>query len=1497
MLRFVSLSLCSLGLSALLAGCSAAESPVDAGSIQQAIILDPTPTGTALAVPLFQGGDPHFANLTVPADAPTKGMWSATQAWPLNGLHSVLLPNGKVLTYGTPTGDAATQDGRYYDVWDPSRGFAAASHQSSYNAAQANSFCSSSAFLANGTLMVSGGNSPLDSTEYQASSGATATSAYKLADERWYGTLITLADGRPLMLGGSTPYGALRAYQDPGAAVNAGTVSMTPEVYTPGVGWQSLFGAYSREAFGPDFHRYWYPRSWVSPTTGEVFGISSETMWFLNPTGDGTVRVAGAFKTGVDATSKPNIGPTSSAVMFAPGRILQVGGNGYHDGHATPSSALATVVDITSDPPVVTETAPMSFARQWPSSTVLPDGRVVVTGGTRFGNNGAADAVYDAELWNPSTGTWQLGAKAAQVRVYHSAAILLPNGTVLSTGGGAPGPVNNLNAELYYPPYLFRAAGAGAELAPRPLLTGINALQFSYGSIIELDSAEAANVSKVVLIGASEVTHSFNTSQRYVPLDFTRSGDRLTAVLPTSAYQAPPGYYVVYVVDAAGVPSPGVLVAVGADTAPPPVATKLPRGANVKLNSVNMVGYSLATDAAGLATLKQLTASSTAADEASAQFVVRDGLADSNCVSLESAANAGQFLRHQAYRLKIGSNDNSALFKADATFCPEAGLSGTGISFRSKNFPANALRHRTLDVWIDPVPAPVDATFAGDASFTVSLPLPTLPQVAAPPILVGSTAQYAPNVAISGAQYSWTFGDGAASAVSTSPATSHAFTATGSYLVTLKVQLADGRSLTKTLLQAVYPPLAAGAPRASSGMALEPRGTGKPRLWVVNPDNDSVSAFDTANNAKVAEITVGAAPRSVAVAPNGKIWVVNRDAASLSIIDPTTLAVTSTVALPRASAPYGLVFTPSGSAGLLALSGTGVLAKLDPVSGAQTAGLSLGSDVRQLAVSADSARLLVSRFVTPPATGEGTASLQTATAKGQVFSVAPGSLTAQQTFSLLFSTKVDGEAQARGVPNYLGAPAISPDGKSAWVPSKQDNIARGTLRDGQNIDFQDTVRAISSRIDLTTLAEDSASRIDHDNAGMTTSLVYHPTGSYLFAALESSRQVAVLSAFTRAELFRVDVGRAPQALAMAPTGTELYVSNFMDRSVTVVDLSPLVTYGESRAQVVTTLKTVTTEKLSAAVLNGKQLFYDAKDPRLARDAYMSCATCHEDGRHDGRTWDLTGLGEGLRNTVSLRGRAGAQSLLHWSGNFDEVQDFEGQIRTLAQGTGLMSDAQFNTGTRNQPLGNPKAGVSTDLDALAAYVKSLAAATPSPFRNADGSLTTAAVAGRSVFGSSGCPSCHNGSTFADEGVNTLRNIGTIKASSGKRLGATLTGIDTPSLRDIWATGPYLHDGSAASISAAISAHNTTTLTAANLANLAAFIQQLDPREPGFTPPSGLTSCATENATCTLPAGKVAVVYYGASSKFFSKQGVTGSIACNNASFGDPISGTKKACSYR
>jgi YVTN family beta-propeller protein len=1088
--------------------------------------------------------------------------------------------------------------------------------------------------------------------------------------------------------------------------------------------------------------------------------------------------------------------------------------------------------------------------------------------------------------------------------VYHSATLLLPNGTVLSTGGGAPGPVNNQNAEVYYPPYLFRSVGGVAQLAPRPVATGINALQFAHGAALQLEMADSTPMARLALVANGSVTHSFNNSQRFIELPFTQAGDRLSATLPASGAIAPPGSYQLVVLDAAGVPSRAVIIGIGnsGNTAPP---QGLPKGQPLQLQNVAVPTGTLATDTAGLAVLKTLGGSPTAADLASARFIARDGLADAACVSLELASTPGRWLRHAGYRLQLGTNDNSALFAADATFCPENGASTGSVRLRSKNYPTHLLRQRNGEIWIDP--QLTDAAYLADASWVAvpvgsGTPLPTLGPVAAAPALVAGTVSYSPGLDAAGLSFSWDFGDGVVTPFAAASATSHAYAQTGVYAVTLTVRNAAGLTTSRSFAQAVYAAPAAGAARSSSPLLLEPRSGAAARLWVVNGDNDTVSVFDSATRAKLAEVAVGAAPRSVARAPGGRIWVVNREAATLSLIDPATLAVAATVALPRASQPWGLVFAADGRAAWVALEATGQVLELDPTTGATRATLAAGATPRHLAVSPDSARLLVSRFITPPLPGEGTATVSTTVGgvpvggEVRVFNTATRALTA--TVVLRHSDRTDTEIQGSGIPNYLGAAAISPDGRTAWVPGKQDNVRRGTRRNGLALDFQNSVRAISSRIDLATLAELPDARVDHDNASLAGGAAYDPTGAYLFVALETARQVAVVDAARGRSLFRIEVGLAPQGLQVSADGRTLYVHNALQRSVSVVDLTGLMTQGTLAAAATATLNPVGTEKLSATVLRGKQLFHDARDPRLARDAYLSCAACHSEAGHDGRTWDFSNFGEGLRNTTSLRGRAGlGHGLLHWSGNFDEVQDFEGQIRAFAGGTGLMTDAQFNTGTRRQPLGDPTAGVSADLDALAAYLGSLTQMPASAARTATGALSSAASAGLTVFRAQGCASCHGGTSFATQG-SIRADVGTVKAASGQRLGGTLINLDVPTLRDVAGTGPWLHDGSATTLPAAIGAHRGVSLGATDLANLAAYLAEIGSEEATATVnlPSGTTSCASQGGTCTLPAGTPARVFYGAGSTWAVRAGVVGSLACNVATFGDPAPGVTKACRY-
>jgi len=719
--------------------------------------------------------------------------------------------------------------------------------------------------------------------------------------------------------------------------------------------------------------------------------------------------------------------------------------------------------------------------------------------------------------------------------------------------------------------------------------------------------------------------------------------------------------------------------------------------------------------------------------------------------------------------------------------------------------------------------APATAAF----TWTINNSLVVLPPQAPPAASGGSVSFTASSTGGANPRYKWNFGDGTPETAYSSIATvSHTFPGPGRYLITLTATDDTGVVVATSFFQAIHAPLTTNKPAMSTSIVWQDVITGNDRVWVVNPDTDSVSVFDAVTRAKLAETSTGIAPRSIAIAPDGRVWVTNAESATLTILNGGTFAVAATVPLPRGSRPYGIAFDPSGSASYVALEGSGQLLKLNPSTGAQIASLNVGQHARHVSVSADGTRVYVSRFITPPVPGEGTAAPDTTGRGGEVLVVTAATLALERTILLQHSEAADSPTAARGLPNYLGAAAISPDGLSAWVPSKQDNIKRGTLRNGVGLNHDQSLRAIASRINLVTQTEDHAGRVDFDNAGMPSATVYDPWGIYVFVALESSRAVAVVDAWSQEVITRFDVGRAPQGLALAPDGRTLFVQNFMDRTVSVHDVSGLIQGGSAQPLTLATLSAVSTEKLSATVLRGKQLFYDAADARLALQEYISCAACHNDGGQDGRVWDFTGFGEGLRNTITLRGH-GSQGALHWTGNFDEVHDFEGQIRGFAGGTGLMTDAQFNTGTRSQPLGDPKAGVSSDLDALAAYITSLSSESNSPHRNSDGSLTADAVSGERVFRQQNCAACHSGTGFTNSALNVLRDIGTIKQpTSGKRLNQTLTGLDVPTLRGIWASAPYLHDGSATTLAAAVTAHQGVTLTAADLNNLVAYLQQLD-----------------------------------------------------------------------
>jgi len=673
-------------------------------------------------------------------------------------------------------------------------------------------------------------------------------------------------------------------------------------------------------------------------------------------------------------------------------------------------------------------------------------------------------------------------------------------------------------------------------------------------------------------------------------------------------------------------------------------------------------------------------------------------------------------------------------------------------------------------------------------------------------------------------RYAWAFGDGTESTTD-SASVSYAWSAPGRYSVVLSVEDSVGRSGCSAV-QIVRNPPAALAPTASSTIAVAGG-----RVFNVNPDNDTLTAIDPEALRKLWEVGVGAHPRSLAVAPDGTLWVANQDDATIAVVRPEDGHIEQVIELPPASQPFGIAFAPDGSAAYVALQARRELLALSPA-GQRLGVVALPGKPRGVAVTPDSARVLVTRFVSGPEVGE-------------VWVVA-ADLSSVRSIELHYDDGPDSEESGRGVPNYLTSVRISPDGLRAVVPSKKDNTARGLYRDGQELTFESRVRTIVSQLDLAGERELAALRIDLNDRDMAQTAAFSPLGDIFFAATQGTNTIEVIDTYRGALVTSIVAkqfeeidgigprvnGLAPQGLAIDAAGRRLFVHNFLSRSVSVYDIEALVLGLRSSAPILKEISTVATESLERRAFLGKRLFYNASDPRMSRDGYLSCASCHLDGGSDGQVWDFTQVGEGLRNTIDLVGKAGmTHGNVHWTANFDEIQDFENDIRTQFSGRGFMRDTFFVQ--TQDPLGAAKVRRSVDLDNLALFVATLDRLPNSPWRNPDGSLTTAGERGRAVFVERACWMCHAGAHFTD---GLRHDVGTIGPSSGLGIGLPLvgTGIETPTLKNLWDTDPYLHDGSAATLADALAtaAHvGATPLNAADAADLIDYLLQIDERESG------------------------------------------------------------------
>lgn len=639
---------------------------------------------------------------------------------------------------------------------------------------------------------------------------------------------------------------------------------------------------------------------------------------------------------------------------------------------------------------------------------------------------------------------------------------------------------------------------------------------------------------------------------------------------------------------------------------------------------------------------------------------------------------------------------------------------------------------------------------------------------------------------------------------------------------------------------------------SSSSIGVDPI---RRRVWNVNPDDNTVSALSLETGARLFEVSVGDDPRSLALAPDGSVWVTCHDAALIQVLSADDGSIQKQLSLPAGSRPMGIVIHPDGKTAYVAAMGTGRIHRMDLAERRLIDALHVGPWPRALALSQDGKTLLATRFISPDTGGE-------------VYRVNTSTWKSLDVIRLEVDTSSeDSDRRARGLPNYLLSIAFSPDGKTAWVGSKQDNILRGGARDGRGLTFETSVRSILSIVDLETGTERFKDRLDVDNHELPTSITFSRDGVVAYITYQGNGEVVAISPHSRQILDRFEVGRAPLGVAIAPETDQVLVHSFLDPSVSCLQVfaAPAgnVWLGRSghvagflRVWQTAGRDLVRVGGLKRSLLTGKRLFYDAGDPRISKDGYLSCASCHLDGEHDGRVWDFSDRGEGLRNTISLEGRRGTgHGRVHWSANFDEIQDFEHDIRNAFGGTGLLDspptpkdvqkDVQKNIpkkgpGNDEQPLGRPKTGRSPALDALSAYVASLTTFSVSPHRGAGDTLEKARARGRAVFESAQCFQCHAGPDFTDSARGPRHDVGTLKPTSGKRLGETLGGLDTPTLRGLWSTAPYLHDGSAATLEEVLTnpAHGQAgRLTAPERADLVTWLLQLDGLEPP-APPSTL-----------------------------------------------------------
>jgi Galactose oxidase-like, Early set domain/K319L-like, PKD domain/Galactose oxidase, central domain len=457
------------------------------------------------------------------------GAWTAPFDVGLIAIHSVLLPGGKVLLFEKP---GAAGSGSRAAVFDPVTGFVSgpppsATLQNADVPDPLDLFCATQSVTPDGRVVVVGGHkygADIETGTPETTIFDPAASAWSngplLQEPRWYATTTEIGDGRILVFSGLS----------------------TPGVFVTSVdSFDPVTNTLTKLPASADMKLALYPRMFVLPN-GNLIKVGPEPSTKLfDP-------VAATWST---LTTMSGSSRSGEMALLLPGlrKILVAGGG-------SPGVATAQILDTSAATPTWRATDSMSFARRWGNGVMLADGTVLAVGGGA--DSSYTGPVFASELFDPVTETWATMASQTASRMYHSTAILLPDGRVLSAGqtNGAM----QQTAEIYSPPYLFHG--------PRPSISAVPS-EVGYGQSFSISTPDAADVSRVALVRPGSATHSMHFDQRYVDLSYSKGTGTLTATAPANGNEAPPGWYMVFILNSAGVPSVASWVHVAGPGGPP----------------------------------------------------------------------------------------------------------------------------------------------------------------------------------------------------------------------------------------------------------------------------------------------------------------------------------------------------------------------------------------------------------------------------------------------------------------------------------------------------------------------------------------------------------------------------------------------------------------------------------------------------------------------------------------------------------------------------------------------------------------------------------------------------------------------------------------------------------------------------------------------------------------------------------------------------------------